>query len=385
MIPYGRQWISEEDIQGVVDVLRSSRITQGPSTEKFERQLAKKVDAEYAVVVNSATSALHLACKALGVGKGDYVWTSPNSFVASANCALYCDARVDFVDIDISTYNICAKALQRKLEIANENGTLPKIVIPVHFSGHSCDMEVIYELSKKYNFKIIEDASHAIGGLYQGRKIGACEFSDICIFSFHPVKIITTGEGGALLTNDKKIGEVVKQLRGHGITRDKNKMQCKSPDPWYYEQLDLGYNFRLTDIQAALGISQLNRLDEFVTRRNLLAKRYEIALRSLPIITPCVTANVYSSWHLYVIRLQLIKIKRSRREVYEYLHDAGVQAQIHYIPIYRQPYFKRYGFSEKDFPANEKYYESVITLPLYPALQEKEQDQIIENVKDALL
>jgi len=365
-IPYGKQEISQADIDEISKVLKSDWITQGPAIATFENALADYAKASYAVAVSSATAALHLACLSLGLGPGDYLWTSPNTFVASANCALYCGAKVDFVDIDLKTYNMDVTLLEEKLIAAAKTGTLPKIIIPVHFAGQSCDMRRIKALSSQYGFKIIEDASHAIGGTYENNKIGCCQYSDITVFSFHPVKIITTGEGGALLTNNIALRQKLLQLRSHGITRDESFMEDISHGPWYYEQIDLGFNYRMTDIQAALGLSQLKRIDNYVALRRTLAESYTEKCTDMPIITPCQQSDGFSAWHLYVVQLALEKIKMTRLRVFTKLREANIGVNVHYIPVYTQPYYKKMGFSAKKFPNTEYYYERALTLPLYP-------------------
>ena len=377
MIPYGRQDISEADIQAVVDVLRSDYLTQGPAIPAFEKSVADSCGTQYAVAVNSATSALHIACLALGVGKGDMVWTTPITFVASANCALYCGAEVDFVDIDPKTYNMSVGQLSEKLEQAKKNGRLPKVVITVHLCGQPCEMEAIHALSMQYGFKIIEDASHAIGGRYKGEPIGNCRYSDITVFSFHPVKIITTGEGGMLLTNDSKLAKRLALLRSHGITRDAAEMTHAPDGTWYYQQIELGYNYRMTDIQAALGLSQMQRLDEFVAKRHVLAARYDELLKDSAVTTPWQHGDGYSSTHLYVIRLQASKSTPSRREVFERLRSNGVGVNLHYIPVYHQPYYERMGFNRSDFPEAERYYAEAISLPMYTGLAEDQQSEVV--------
>ena len=383
-IPYGRHWIDENDIQAVAIVLRSDKITQGPVVEKYEHSVAEYCGAKYAVAVNSATSALHIACLAIGLGKEDILWTSPNTFVASANCALYCGANPDFVDIDKITYNISINALEAKLDEAEKKGCLPKIIIPVHFAGQSCEMEQIYKLSKKYNFTIIEDACHAIGGSYNNIKIGSCNFSDMAVFSFHPVKTITTGEGGMVLTNRSDLYDKLICLRTHGITRNSHLMTDKSHGPWYYQQIDLGMNYRITDIQAAMGLSQLRRIDMFVSRRHELAQRYNEALSDLPLILPWQHPDAYSSFHLYVVRLKLDKINKTRGEVFEKLHHKGIGVNVHYIPVHTQPFYTRLGFFKGQFPEAEKYYEEAITLPLFPSMTDKEQDRVIQALEEVL-
>jgi UDP-4-amino-4,6-dideoxy-N-acetyl-beta-L-altrosamine transaminase len=385
MIPYGRQDISQEDIDAVTAVLKSDFLTQGPAVPRFEQTVSNYCDAKYAVAVNSATSALHIACLALGVGKGDVVWTSPITFVASANCALYCGASVDFVDIDAQTYNMCPERLAEKLAEAKKIGKLPKVVIPVHMCGQSCDMERIFKLGQQYGFKILEDASHAIGGRYNGLPIGNCQFSDIAVFSFHPVKIVTTGEGGMAVTNDENLAKRMRVLRSHGISTASEDMHERSPDEiWNYQQIELGFNYRMTDIQAALGNSQMVRLDDFVTRRQFLAMRYESLLSNLPIKTPIQRANQYSAFHLYVVRLKLSVTKRNQREIFESLKDRGVIVNLHYIPVYRQPYFEKMGFVAGYCPKAEEYFSEAITLPLYPGLTEFQQDQVASFFEMAL-
>ena len=378
MIPYGRQDITEEDIDAVVDVLRSDFLTQGPVVPKFEEAVMVHVGAKHAVAVNSATSALHVACLALGLGPGDWLWTSPVTFVASANCGLYCGAKVDFVDIDPRTYNLSPSALEDKLLAAEKEGKLPKVLVAVHLCGQSCEMESIHALCQKYNVKIIEDASHAIGGKYKGQFIGNCRYSDVTVFSFHPVKIITTGEGGMALTNDLGLAEKMSLLRSHGITRDDKLMAKTSDGPWYYQQIDLGFNYRMTDIQAALGASQMSRLNEFVCKRHELAKRYNNKFTQLPIVTPYISQDAYSAYHLYVIRLELKKINKTHKDVFELLREKGIGVNLHYIPVYKHPYYEVTGFSENDFPQAEAYYSEAISLPLYPKLSFAEQDKIIE-------
>lgn len=383
MIPYGRQSISEQDISAVEQVLRSDFLTQGPAVPRFEQQVADYCGARYAFAVNSATSALHMACLAAGLGQGDWLWTSPITFVASSNCGLYCGASVDFVDIDPRTLNMSPAALAVKLEKAAVEGRLPKVVVPVHFSGEPCDMEAIAALSQQYGFKVIEDASHAIGGRYGQKPIGACEHSDMTVFSFHPVKIVTTGEGGMVLTNNGELAEKLALLRSHGITRDSSIMVVSDPAPWHYEQLDLGFNYRMTDIQAALGCSQLERLDHFIAARHRLADRYDALLADFPVITPLRNPAHLSGAHLYVIQLAP-EVKKDRRAVFEALRATGVGVNVHYIPVHTQPYYRQLGFSPGMFPAAEAYYERAITLPLYPGLTDEQQDQVVAALKQAL-
>ncbi|WP_019551934.1 UDP-4-amino-4,6-dideoxy-N-acetyl-beta-L-altrosamine transaminase [Propionispira raffinosivorans] len=381
MIFYGKQDINQTDINQVIDVLKSDFLTQGPMIEKFEKRVAKYCGAQYAVAVTNATSALHIACLAAGVGKDDILWTSPNTFVASANCARYCGAEVDFVDIDSATYNISVAELELKLKNTEKK---PKIVVPVHFSGQSCDMERIYELAQQYSFIVLEDASHCIGGNYKDSKIGSCKYSDMTIFSFHPVKIITTGEGGMVLTNNKELYQKLLLFRSHGITRDEALLQGKSDGPWYYQQIDLGFNYRMTDMQAALGYSQMDRLDEFVARRRYLAKRYNELLQNLPLTLPYQAAGTNSSWHLYVVRLDFGKIKLSKKEFFVQMKEKGIVLNVHYIPVHMQPYYQQLGFKSGDFPVSEQYYEEVFTLPLYYSLTDEQQGQIVEALQKVL-
>lgn len=385
MIPYGRQDISQQDIDAVVDVLQSDFLTQGPKVPAFEKSVMEACNAKYAVAVNSATSALHIACLALGLGKGDWLWTTPNTFVASANCGLYCGAQVDFVDIDPRTYNMSAKALEQKLVIAEKEGTLPKVVIPVHFSGQPCDMAAIHALSQKYGFKIIEDASHAIGGKYKDEPIGNCRYSDITVFSFHPVKIVTTAEGGVAVTNDPNLVEQLNLLRSHGITRDEGLMTKPADGPWYYQQIELGFNYRMTDMQAALGVSQMRRLDEYVAKRHELAERYNELLKKLPITLPWQHEDSYSGLHLYVIRLQLDKISKTHLDVFNGMREAGILVNLHYIPVHLQPYYKEMGFKEGQFPEAEQYYKEAISLPMFPTMTEEQQNQIVSTLKELLV
>lgn len=381
MIPYGRQNISEEDIQSVTDVLRSDFITQGPAVPAFENAVSAYCGAQHAVAVNSATSALHLACLALGVGEGHIVWTSPITFVASANCALYCGAHIDFVDVDPLTNNLSVARLAEKLAQAEQSGCLPKVVIPVHLCGQSCEMAEIHALSQRYDFRIIEDASHAIGGKYRGEPIGNCRFSDITIFSFHPVKIITTGEGGMAMTNDIELAKCMRLLHSHGITRDANEMTHAADGPWYYQQIELGFNYRMTDIQAALGLSQMKRLDTFVNKRHEIARRYNELLAELPLATPWQHPDSYSALHLYVIRLRLDEISKTHREVFEQLRAAGIGVNLHYIPVYLQPYYERLGFKQGYCPEAEAYYSGAVSLPIYADLTQTDQKYIADKLE----
>lgn len=383
-IPYGRQEITKEDIDSVVTVLQSDFLTQGPQVPRFEQAIAAHVGAKHSLAVNSATSALHIACLALGLGEGDWLWTSPITFVASANCGLYCGARVDFVDIDPHTYNLCPKALATKLKTAEEAGSLPKVVVAVHLCGQSCDMQAIHELSQHYGFRIIEDASHAIGGKYQGEFIGNSRYSDITVFSFHPVKIITTAEGGMAVTNSEKLANKMALLRSHGITRDPEQMTHDADGPWYYQQIELGFNYRMTELQAALGISQLKRLDTYVARRHELAARYDQLLANLPLTLPWQHKDSHSGLHLYVIRLELEEISVSHRQVFESLQQEGLGVNLHYIPIHLQPYYQRMGFASGNFPQAERYYTDAISLPMFPTMTYDQQDRVIEAIRRAL-
>lgn len=384
MIPYGRQEISEEDIAAVIEILKSDWLTQGPVVPSFEQAVAQKVNAMFAVAINSATSALHIACLALDLGPGDWLWTSPNTFVASANCGLYCGAHVDFVDIDPLTYNMSVESLAEKLDKAEKNGVLPKVVIPVHFAGQSCDMESIHHLAKRYGFKIIEDASHAIGGLYKGKPIGGCEYSDITVFSFHPVKVITSGEGGMALTNQVYLAEKMQSLRSHGITRNPEKMHYRPHGDWYYEQIDLGFNYRMTDIQAALGLSQLKRLEQFVKRRHQIASNYNDALSCLPLILPFQRCDVYSAFHLYVIQIDQGRSPIKRDFLFNRLREEGIGVNVHYIPVHTQPYYQQLHLKKNQFIEAEKYYSNAISLPIFSALTDDAQQKIIAVLKKEL-
>jgi UDP-4-amino-4,6-dideoxy-N-acetyl-beta-L-altrosamine transaminase len=386
MIPYGKQEIAQQDIDAVVDVLKSDFLTQGPQAPLFEKSIMNAVNAEYAYAVNSATSALHIACLALGVGKGDVVWTTPITFVASANCALYCGADIDFVDIDSKTYNISAIMLEQKLQHAKENDLpLPKVVIPVHLCGQPCEMDKIYTLGQEYGFAIIEDASHAIGGRYKNQPIGNCQYSDITVFSFHPVKIVTTAEGGVVTTNSKALATKLELLRSHGITRDSTLMKNESHGGWYYEQIDLGYNYRMTEMQAALGISQMVRLHDFVAKRNALAARYDELLKDLPIITPYQIEDSYSGRHLYVIRLKLNEITVSHKECFEQLREKEIGVNLHYIPVHTQPYYQNLGFSDGQFPESESYYTDAISIPLFHAMTDEQQNKVVNVLTEVLI
>lgn len=383
-IPYGRQDITQSDIDAVVAVLRSDFLTQGPVVPQFEKKVATHCGAAHALAVNSATSALHIACLALGLGSADWLWTSPITFVASANCGLYCGARVDFVDIDPFTYNLCPVALERKLVAAKQMGRLPKVVVAVHLCGQPSNMQAIQRLAKEYRFNIIEDASHAIGGRYQGEPIGNCRYSDITVFSFHPVKIVTTAEGGMALTNSADLANKMALFRSHGITRDPAQMTHDADGPWYYQQIELGYNYRMTELQAALGVSQMERLVQYVARRHQLAHRYDELLASLPVTTPWQHSDSYSGLHLYPIRLQLNKIEKSHLQVFDSLREQGIGVNLHYIPVHTQPYFQRMGFKRGDFPDAERYYAEAISLPLFSAMADGDQDEVVAAVQRSL-
>ncbi|EAQ29445.1 DegT/DnrJ/EryC1/StrS aminotransferase [Erythrobacter sp. NAP1] len=379
-IPYGRQSISDADIDAVVDVLRSDFLTQGPVVPAFENRVASMCGAAHAVAANSATSALHIACMALGVGPGDRVWTSPLTFVASSNAALYCGAEVDFVDVDERTFNMCPVRLAEKLERAAREGTLPKVVIPVHLTGQSCDMAAIHAAASKHGVRIIEDASHAIGGSFGDKPVGACEFSDIAVFSFHPVKIVTTGEGGMALTNSDELAELMRLDRSHGITRDAEMLEEHDPGPWYYEQHRLGFNYRMTDINAALGLSQMDRLTDFITRRREIARTYDEGFADVPVATPWQHPDAHSAWHLYVIRVAAEK----HRAVFSHLRDAGIGVNLHYIPVYLQPYYRRLGFEHGLCPNAESYYAEAISIPMFPTITPDQQARVMDEVAKAV-
>lgn len=379
MIPYGRQEISQEDIDSVIRVLKSDFLTQGPQVPRFEKIVADYCQADFGIALNSATSALHIACLALGLGKGDILWTSSNSFVASANCGLYCGAQVDFIDIDKKTYNISIPELERKLAQAKIDNKIPKIIVAVHFAGQSCDMKKLDSLRKEYGFKIIEDASHAIGGKYTDNPVGSCIYSDVAVFSFHPVKIITTAEGGLVTTNNQEIADQISLLRAHGITKNSALMSKEAEGDWYYEQIDLGYNYRMTELQAALGISQMERLDEFVTKRHILFKRYNSLLHK-SLNKPFQLPESYSSLHLYPIQVA----EKARKKIFNELRNSGIGVQVHYIPIHTQPFYKKLGFMEEDFPNSVNYYKRAISLPLYAGLDFKLQDEVINVVNKIL-
>jgi len=383
-IPYSTQSISKDDIDEVKKVLKSNYLTQGPAIKEFTNKINSKVNSEYAIAVNSATSALHLSYKSLGLKKGDNLWTTPNTFVATSNAALFCGANVDFVDIDSKTYNLCIHKLKEKLIIANKLNKLPKIVTCVHFAGQSCQMKEIYQLSKLYNFKIVEDASHAIGGKYKDKLIGNCKYSDITIFSFHPVKIITTGEGGIAVTNNKELAQKMQMLSSHGIIRSNSKNFIRNKEIWNYVQEDLGFNYRITDIQAALGLSQLKKLDNFILKRRKIAKKYDRELANLPITIPFQHKDTESSYHLYPIRLSKESSGKNQIEVYKYLRSKGILANIHYIPVYRHKYYSSLGFKEGYCQEAENYFKETISLPLYPKLKNREFNFIIDSLKSFL-
>lgn len=383
-IPYGKQEISEADIAAVIDVLKSDRITQGPAIERFEQAVADYCGVKYAVAVSSATAGLHIACLALELGENDLLWTSPNTFVASANAGRYCGASVDFVDTDPKTYNLSPEALEAKLMAAEKQGKLPSVVMPVHLTGQSAVMAAIAPLAEKYGFRVIEDASHAIGAQYQGKPVGCCEYSDMAVFSFHPVKIITTGEGGMVVTNQDELYQKLIRLRTHGITRDPNLMTESSHGGWYYQQLELGLNYRITDMQAALGASQMQRLETFVDRRRSLAQRYNEQLQDLPLTLPDQHPDTNSSWHLYVIRLQLDQIQKTHQQVFNELREAQIGVNLHYIPVHTQPYYQQFGFQWGDFPEAEQYYREAISIPLYYGLTEADQDRVVKTLREIL-
>ncbi|MDA7733962.1 UDP-4-amino-4,6-dideoxy-N-acetyl-beta-L-altrosamine transaminase [Candidatus Pelagibacter sp.] len=383
MIPYGRQYITDDDIIEVEKVLRSDYLTQGPTVPKFEQSVIEYCSAKYAIAVNSATSALHIACLSLDLGQGDWLWTSPNTFVASANCGRYCGANIDFVDIDPKTYNMSIDVLSEKLIQAEKNGRLPKIVVPVHFAGQPCNMQAIFDLSKKYNFKIIEDASHAIGSSYKKNKVGSCKYSDITVFSFHPVKIITTAEGGMALTNNKDVAEKINRLRTHGITKDKKKMdQRPENEIWNYQQIELGFNYRMNDIQAALGLNQIKRLDEYIERRHKIAKVYDDELKNLPVIIPWQSTESYSSYHLYPLR---IKNSKFQKKFYNELIENKIGVNLHYTPVHRHPYYENLGFKKNDYPESEKFHCEALSIPIYFSLTNEEQKYVIEVLKKVIV
>jgi UDP-4-amino-4,6-dideoxy-N-acetyl-beta-L-altrosamine transaminase len=381
MIPYGKHSVDEQDIDAVVDVLRNQFLTQGAMVPKFEQALCEYTSCQYATAVNSATSGLHVACLAAGVGQGDIVWTAPNSFVASANCALYCGADIDFVDIDVVTRNIDVVALTNKLALAAQSNSLPKALIVVHFSGLSCDMKVIHTLTQQYAIVLIEDAAHALGGSYHQQKVGSCQYSEMSVLSFHPVKSITSAEGGAVLCNSKSLDDKIKLFAKHGVTRDVEQMVSQSHGPWYYQQVELGYNYRLSDLHAALGLSQLSKLDQFILRRTELALNYQKRLADLPLRLPVFNDFSNSAWHLYMVELT----QHDRKIVYEQLHTKGVGVNVHYIPIHLHPYYQQLGFKQGDFPVAENYYNNALTLPLYPGLSDEQQNTVIDVLHQVLL
>ena len=384
MIPYGRQSLDQADIDAVVEVLTSDWLTQGPTIERFEAAMAERCEAGFGVAVCNATAALHIACLAAGLGEGDRLWTSPNTFLASANCGRYCGAAVDFVDIDPQTWNLDAVALADKLDVAERAGTLPKVLVAVAFSGQSADMRAIRDLSRRYGFVVIEDASHAVGARYAGRPVGCGEFADMTVFSFHPVKIITTGEGGMVLTNRPELAERLRRLRSHGMTRDPAQMDEPPHGPWYYQQVELGFNYRITDMQAALGLSQLGKLDGFLARRRALVTRYQALLAELPLTLPALQPEAESAWHLYVVRVQTERLSISHREVFDGLRAAGIGVNVHYIPVHLQPYYRDLGFKPGDFPEAEAYYAQAISLPMYPAMTDEQQDFVVDQLRRLL-
>ncbi|KZL01868.1 MULTISPECIES: UDP-4-amino-4,6-dideoxy-N-acetyl-beta-L-altrosamine transaminase [unclassified Pseudovibrio] len=384
MIPYGKQDINENDIAAVEEVLRSPFLTQGPCLAEFEQSICDATNAKHAIATNSATAALHIACLALGVGEGDIVWTSPVSFVASANCAIYCGAKIDFVDIDPSSFNMSVSCLEEKLKRAKLINALPKVVIPVHLSGQSCDMEAIWKLSREYNFSIIEDASHAIGAYYKNEPVGQCRYSDIAVFSFHPVKIITTAEGGCAVTQDQHLAQKLSLLRSHGITRDEKLMTHEKDGQWYYQQVMLGFNYRMTELQAALGRSQMTRLRDFVEVRNKFAVQYDALLSKLPLDTPVRSSDTYSSFHLYIIQLQIDQISKTHETVFSELRDAGIGVNLHYIPIHIQPYYQNLGFRPGDFPNAEAYYSKSLSIPLHSGMCDEDVHRVVNSLKEVL-
>ncbi len=384
MIPYGRQEVTQADIDAVVAVLQSDFLTQGPQVPAFEQAVAAYCGVQHAVAVNSATSALHIACLALGLGPGDWLWTTPITFVASANCARYCGAQVDFVDIDPRTYNLCVERLAEKLEVAERNGKLPKVVVPVHLTGQPCEVARIHELSQRYGFRVIEDASHAIGARYRGEPVGNCRYSDITVFSFHPVKIVTTAEGGMATTNDPALAQRMNLLRSHGITRDSVQMTRAPDGPWYYEQIDLGFNYRMTELQAALGLSQMERLDAYVMRRHEIASWYAQHLADLPLTLPWQHETSHSAFHLYVVRLKGEKLRTRHLAIFEALRHKGVGVNLHYIPIPRQPYYAKAGHSMRDLHESERYYIEAISLPMYPSLTTAQLQQTADGLRSVL-
>ena len=384
-INYARHEITSDDIDAVVSVLKSDYLTQGPEVPNFEQDICNKVGSKYAVGVNSATSALHIACIAIELGPGDILWTSSNTFVASANCAQYCGAKVDFIDINPHTWNISTSQLEEKLKEASEKNTLPKAIVAVHFAGQPTDQDRIWELSKKYGFKIIEDASHALGASRNGEPVGSCKWSDLTIFSFHPVKAITSGEGGMALTNNESLFNKMMMLRTHGITSIRKNFVISSPSPWHYEQQLLGFNYRMNDIEATLGRSQLKRLDEFIEKRNYLAHRYNNLLRDLPIKLPMIRNENYSAFHIYVVLLELEQISKTHQDVFEGLRKRGIGVNVHYAPVHLHPYYRELGFTEGQYTEAESFATSAITIPLYSQLTEEQQNYVIESLTEELL
>ena len=385
MIFYGKQSVNDDDIESVIKILKSDFLTQGPTIERFEKCVAEYCGAKYAVAVTNATSALHIACLSAGLGAGESLWTSPITFTASANCGRYCGADVEFVDIDENNYNMSVSALEQKLQDAEKIGKLPKIVVPVHLAGQSCDMKKIFELAEKYNFTILEDASHAVGADYLGAKVGACTYSDMAVFSFHPVKIITTGEGGMILTNRKDLYEKLLLYRSHCITRNPALMTHESDGAWYYQQIDLGFNYRMTDIQAALGLSQMQRLNEFVERRRKLAARYDELLKDFPLKTPYVSPDANPSWHLYIVRVDFNKVKKSKQQIFDEMKAHGVTLNLHYIPVHTQPYYEKLGHRAEECPNSLEYYREAMTLPLYYSLTDDQQDEVVKSLSAVLM
>ena len=384
MIPYGKQDINQSDIDAVINVLKSDFLTQGMKVPLFEKIVADHCNADFGIAVNSATSALHIACLALELGQGDWLWTTPITFVASANCGLYCGAKISFVDIDPQTYNLCPKALERKLVQAKRGGKLPKVVVPVHLAGQSCDMKRIHQLGKEYDFKIIEDASHAIGSKYLHKPVGSCQYSDITVFSFHPVKIITTAEGGMATTNQADLAEKMQLFRSHGVTRDPALMTKQADGDWYYQQVELGFNYRMTELQAALGVSQMQRLNEFVKKRHILQQRYHEQLKKLPIKLPYQSTDSYSALHLYPIQLDLENLSKTHAQVFDELRASGIGVNLHYIPVHTQPYYQEMGFIQGDYPEAEHYYSRAISIPLYQGLTFDQQDRVISTLTKVL-
>ena len=382
MIYYGKQDVNDKDIAAVVKVLHSDFLTQGPVLERFEQKAAAYCGAKYAVAVTNATSALHIACKAAGLGHGDVLWTSPITFTASANCGRYCGAEVDFIDIDAKTYNMSAAKLEEKLKTAKQ---LPKVVVPVHLAGQSCDMQRIHELAEQYGFTVLEDASHATGADYKNTKVGSCLYSDMAVFSFHPVKIITTGEGGMVLTNNEELYKKLCLYRCHGITRDPAFMTHEADGPWYYQQIGLGYNYRMTELQAALGLSQMERLDEFVARRRYLAKRYNDLLKDLPLGIPYAAAEANPSWHIYIVRVDFDRVKKSKKQIFAEMKERGITLNLHYIPVHTQPYYAQLGHRPEECPEAMDYYKEAMTLPLYYDLTDEQQDEVVAALKEVLV